>query len=497
MVRHDAKAVQGMATTSERKGGPEPTRRQGGIFAIRPVGSLVQDTGAEGQRLKRSVGKVDLTALGLGAIIGTGIFVVIGEGVGHAGPAVVFSFVLAGFTCLFSALCYAELASAIPVSGSAYTYAYATLGELIAWIIGWDLILEYGVSVAAVAVGWGANLNVFLRSAFGFELPAAIAAARGEPGAVINIPAVLIVLAITALLLRGAKESARVNTVMVVVKLAVLVFFIATAAAVFDADNLRPFAPAGTGGVVTAASIIFFAYIGFDAISTGSEEARNPGRDLPIAIMGALGIATLLYILVALGAVGALPANQLKESEAPLAEALEPVFPWAAALMAFGAIVSITSVILAIFYGQTRIFFAMARDGLMPRRLATVNPRTGVPVRITLAFGVFIAILAALVPLSEIVKLVNIGTLFAFLLVNVGVLVLRRTRPEMERPFRVPWVPVVPLLGVAFTIYLMADLPLSTWLRFLLWLGAGLAIYAVYGYRHSRLRHGGTYHTDS
>ena len=395
-------------------------------------------------------------------------------------------------TCVFSALCYAELASSIPVSGSAYTYAYATLGELVAWIIGWDLILEYGVSVAAVAVGWGANLNVFLRTAFGFELPAEIALPRDE-GGVLNLPAVFIVLCITALLLRGAKESARVNTVMVFVKLAVLLFFIVTAATIFNADNLRPFAPNGAGGVVTTASIIFFAYIGFDAISTGSEEARNPGKDLPIAIVGALGIATLLYILVAIGAAGALPASQLAESEAPLAEALETVFPWAAALMAFGAIVSITSVILAVFYGQTRIFFAMARDGLMPQRLATVSARTGVPVKITLGFGILIAILAALVPLSEIIKLVNIGTLFAFLLVNIGVIILRRTKPDMVRPFRVPFVPWVPLVGCAFTIYLMADLPWTTWIRFVGWLAAGILIYAVYGYRNSRLRHGATY----
>jgi len=476
-----------MATTSGRRD------RQAGIFALRPLGAMAGNADDGGGGLKRSVGTLDLTALGLGAIIGTGIFVVIGEGIGLAGPAIILSFVLAGFTCLFSALCYAELASSIPVSGSAYTYAYATLGELIAWIIGWDLILEYGVSVAAVAVGWGANLNIFLDATFGFQLPDSIAAARGEPGAVVNLPAVFIVLAITALLMRGAKESARINTIMVFVKLAVLLFFIVTAATVFKSGNLQPFAPHGTSGVVSAASVIFFAYIGFDAISTGSEEARNPGRDLPIAIIGALVIATLLYILVALGAAGALPADQLKESEAPLAEALRPVFPWAAALLAFGAIVSITSVILAVFYGQTRIFFAMARDGLMPQKLAKVNPRTGVPTVITLGFGLLIAVLAALVPLSEIIKLVNIGTLFAFLLVNIGVIVLRRTRPEMERPFRVPLVPVVPLIGCAFTIYLMIDLPGTTWIRFVVWLVVGLVIYAAYGYRHSRLRHGATY----
>ena len=472
-----------MATTTNRGGGGR------GIFAIRPVSGLVQESSEGG--LKRSVGALDLTALGLGAIIGTGIFVVIGEGVQIAGPAVVWSFVLAGFTCLFSALCYAELASSIPVSGSAYTYAYATLGELVAWIIGWDLILEYGVSVAAVAVGWGGNFNIFLEEAFGFAIPDALARSP-ENGGVFNLPAVIIVLAITFVLMRGAKESARVNTIMVVVKLAVLAFFIVVALTGFRSGNVSPFAPAGFDGVVSAAAIIFFAYIGFDAISTGSEEARNPQRDLPLAIMGALGVATLLYILTALGAVGLLPANQLGESDAPLARALQEGrgISWAAGLLAFGAVVSITSVILAVFYGQTRIFFAMARDGLMPTRLAQVDRRTGAPVRITLIFGIFIAVLAALVPLSEIVKLVNIGTLFAFVLVNLGVIILRRTRPEMHRPFKVPLVPWVPLIGVGLTVYLMSDLPRATWIRFGLWLGAGILIYAFYGYRHSRLRQG-------
>jgi len=472
-----------------------PGRRGGnGIFAIRPVTALIEDTGVEGQGLRRSVGTLDLTALGLGAIIGTGIFVVIGEGAGIAGPALILSFILAGVTCVFSALCYAELSAAIPVAGSAYTYAYATLGELIAWIIGWDLILEYGVSVAAVAVGWGANFNIFLHEAFGFQIPASLSTAR-EKGGILNLPAVFIVLAIMLLLIRGAKESARVNTVMVFVKLIVLAFFIVVAFANFHSANLTPFAPKGQDGVVSAASIVFFAFIGFDAISTGSEEAQNPGRSLPIAIIGALGIATLLYIATSLGAVGLLPANELSKSEAPLATALQTGagISWAAAVLAFGAVVSITSVILAVYYGQTRIFYSMARDGLMPSRLAKLSPRTGAPVVITVAFGVLIAILAAVAPLSQIVKLVNIGTLFAFVLVNVGVIVLRRTRPEMERPFKVPLVPFVPIVGLLFTFYLMAQLPFTTWVRFIGWLVLGLLIYALYGYKHSRLRHGGAY----
>ena len=471
-----------MAVTSPGRHGP---------FAIKRADSLVQETGEEGTSLKRTVGAADLAALGVGAVIGTGIFVVVGAGVAEAGPAVILAFVLAGITCFFSALSYSELASSIPVSGSAYTYAYATLGEIVAWIIGWDLILEYGVAVAAVAVGWGANFNEFTDNTFGFTLPESIAGPPGE-GGVVNIPAVLIVVAITLLLVRGARESTRINSIMVIVKLLVLVFFIIAAGTIFSSDNItQDFAPNGVDGVVNAAALIFFAYIGFDAISTGAEEARNPARDLPLAIIGALLACTVIYILTATTAVGALPAAQLGESEAPLAEALDTGagLDWAASVLAFGAIVAITSVILSVLYGQTRIMFAMARDGLVPRRLARVNPRTGTPVALTLVFGFGIAVLAALVPLQEIVELVNIGTLFAFFLVNVGVIILRRTRPEMPRPFKVPFVPVFPIIGALLCVYLMTRLPGSTWARFGIWLALGLLIYAVYGYRNSRLRH--------
>jgi basic amino acid/polyamine antiporter, APA family len=459
------------------------------LFHIRPVGSLVGETHETGHELKRAVGSWQLTAMGVGAIIGTGIFVVIGEGAAIAGPAVILSFALAALACVFSALSYAELASSIPVSGSAYTYSYATLGEIVAWIIGWDLILEYGVSVAAVAVGWGGNLNEFLENTFGVAMPAAISAPPSE-GGIFNLPAVIIVAAITWLLVLGVRESAQANFVMVIIKLAVLVFFIVAAATAINADNFTPFAPAGFDGVVTAAAIIFFAYIGFDAVSTGSEEAKNPSKDLPLAIIGSLVIATIFYILASLGAVGLLPASQLGESDAPLAEALDTGagLSWAAAILAAGALVAITSVMLVIFYGQTRIFFAMCRDGLMPERLADVNPRYGTPAKLTIGLGVLIAILAAVVPLTEIVKLVNIGTLFAFVLVNVGVIVLRYTRPEMPRPFKVPLSPLLPILGIAFAVFLMADLPLSTWVRFAIWLAIGVIIYAVYGYRNSRVR---------
>ncbi|HEY6890878.1 MAG TPA: amino acid permease [Solirubrobacter sp.] len=466
--------------------------RETGPFAVKDHHQLVKDTehGDQEGGLKRAVGSLDLTALGIGAVIGTGIFVVIGEGIGKAGPAVILSFALAGLTCLFSALSYAELSSSIPVSGSAYTYAYATLGELVAWIIGWDLILEYGVSVAAVAVGWGGNLNEFLQNAFSYELPKSISTAR-EDGGVLNLPAVFIVVAVMLLLSRGVRETARANFVMVGVKLVILAFFIVVAfAAAFSTDNLKPFAPEGVHGVVSAAAVIFFAYIGFDAVSTGAEEARNPKRDLPIAIVGSLVICTIIYVVVAIAAAGSLDAKSLAASDAPLAQALDEGagISWAASVMAFGALVAITSVLLTVFYGQTRIFFAMARDGLMPRGIAKVNPRTGTPVALTVGLGTLIAALAAVAPLNEIVKLVNIGTLFAFFLVNIGVIILRSTHPDMERPFRVPFVPVFPLIGCGLIIYLVTTLPGETWIRFVVWLVVGLVIYYVYGRKHSLLQ---------
>jgi APA family basic amino acid/polyamine antiporter len=459
------------------------------LLATRDVGELAAQPESEGgETLKRAVGPSQLTALGVGGIIGTGIFVVIGEGASLAGPAVVLAFVLAAVACVFSALSYAELASSIPVSGSAYTYAYATLGEAVAWIIGWDLILEYGVSVAAVAVGWGGNFNAFLDSAFGVQLPTAISTSP-EDGGVFNLPAVFIVLAITALLIVGVRESARVNFVMVAVKLCVLVFFIVVAFANFKSENLTPFAPHGTDGIVSAAAVIFFAFIGFDAISTGSEEARDPKRDLPIAIIGSLLICTVFYVLVALGATGIASTDVLAGSDAPLAAALKEGAGMnaAAAILAFGAVVAITSVILVILYGQSRIFFAMCRDGLLPRGLARVHPRFGTPARLTLILGVLIAFLAALIPLSEIVKLVNIGTLFAFVLVNIGVIILRRTQPDMPRSYKVPFSPWFPLIGIGFAVYLMADLPVTTWIRFVVWLIVGAFIYVGYGFRRSRV----------
>ena len=459
-------------------------------FVTKPTEQLLET--AEGTSLERGIGALDLTALGIGAIIGTGIFVIIGEAIGESGPALVISFVLAGVTCIFSALSYAELASTIPVSGSAYTYAYATMGEVLAWIIGWDLILEYGVSVAAVAVGWGAYLTELLDSLFGITLSDAISLPPGDGGKV-NVPAFFLVLAVAALLISGIRQSARSNTVMVIIKLVVLVFFIVVAATAFNGDHFSDFAPNGWSGIENAAALIFFAYIGFDAVSTGSEESKNPGRDLPIAIIGSLVIATILYILVSLAAVGALPADQLAGQDAPLAIALSEGagIAWGADIVTFGALVAITSVVLTILYGQTRVAFSMCRDGLMPSKLATVWEKTRTPVILTLVFAIPIAVLAAFVPLKEIAELVNIGTLFAFFIVNIAVIWLRRSKPDMERGYRVPLVPVVPIIGALLCVYLMTKLPGTTWVRFGLWLVLGMVIYALYGYRNSRMRKDG------
>src|SRR3954447_17998039 len=472
--------------------------RSGDLFATKPVDRLVADTQDANSQLRRAVGLLDLTALGIGAVIGTGIFVILGEAIGDSGPAIILSFVLAGVTCMFSALSYAELASAIPVSGSAYTYGYATMGELAAWIIGWDLILEYGVSVAAVAVGWGQYLSDLLDELFGFTLPDAIAQPPGEGGTV-NLPAAFLVLAVAALLAAGVRKSARTNTIMVAVKLLILGLFVVVAITAFNGDHFSDFAPKGFNGIVDGAALIFFAYIGFDAVSTGSEETKNPSRALPIGIIGALAIATLIYILVAIAAVGALPASKLGGAEAPLASALSDGagVSWAADLISFGALIAITSVVLTVLFGQTRIAFSMSRDGLLPRALGKTSEKTGAPVRITILFAIPIALLAAVAPLTEIAKLVNIGTLFAFVLVNAGVIWLRRTKPDLERGYRVPLVPVFPIIGIALCVYLMTELDATTWWRFPIWLAIGMLIYAFYGYKHSRVRSTDTPRSDS
>ena len=469
--------------------------RFGRLFAVKSVDAHLEHVRREG-RLRRAIGLFDLTALGLGAVIGTGIFVILGEAIGDSGPAIVLSFVLAAVTCAFSALSYSELASSIPVSGSAYTYAYATLGELLAWIIGWDLILEYGVSVAAVAVGWGQYLNSLLDTLFGWQLPDALSQPPGE-GGIVNIPAAFLVLAITGVLILGVRESTRANSVMVVLKIVVLLLFIGLAFTAFNADNLTPFTPNGFSGVTTAAAVIFFAYIGFDAVSTSGEEVKRPARDLPLAIIGSLVIATVLYCVVAVAALGAYPWQKLNGVEAPLATVLSDGVgtSWGSGLISVGALIAITSVVLTILYGQTRIMYSMSRDGLVPKAFSRVSRRQ-TPAMATAIFGILIAVLAATVPLEIIFELVNIGTLFAFVIVNIGVIVLRRTRPDLERGFRVPGVPVVPIIGALLCFYLMKQLTIQTWLRFIVWLLVGLVIYFLYGRRHSRLQHGETVVTE-
>ena len=445
--------------------------------------------------LKRSMGPVALLMFSVGAIIGTGIFVILGEAIPKAGPAVLISFVLAAIVCAFSALSYAELAGTIPVSGSSYSYAYATLGELIAWVCGWCLMLEYGVSVAAVAVGWGQYLNEFLAT-FGIHIPEALANPPGESGGVFNLPAVFVIVACMFLLLRGASESAKTNTIMVCLKLAILIFFCIVAFTAFEGGNFEPFLPLGVAGIGAAAGQVFFSYIGFDAASTAGEEAKNPKRDLPLAIIGSLIVVTIMYLLVTvavIGANGGQPSDYTGDSsEAVLARVANDATggTWAGAIIALGAVISIFSVVLVTMYGQTRILFAMGRDGLLPKVFTKVNPRTQTPVNNTIIVTILIAILAAAVPLGQLAEATSIGTLFAFMIVNAGVISLRRSRPNMDRSFKTPLYPITPILGVIGCLYLILSLAWITWLVFGIWLAVGLVIYFSYGFRRSRLAKG-------
>ncbi|MEU9285005.1 amino acid permease [Streptomyces sp. NPDC048275] len=456
------------------------TRRQG-------VGSLVAE--AAGSPLRRTMGVGQLTLLSVGATLGTGIFVVLGEAVPEAGPAIVVSFVLAGVTALFSALSYAELAGMIPGSGSSYSYTYATLGELVAWVCGWCLILEYGVSVAAVAVGWGQYVNELLELTVGVTLPDTLSAPPGD-GGVLNIPAAAIVVLSMVVLLRGAKESAVANTIMVGVKIAALVMFCAVAFTAFRAGNFTPLFPLGTAGMSAGAASLFFSYIGFDAASTAGEEAKNPQRDLPRAIILSLVLVTALYVLVAVAALGAMPWQKFEGTEATLSEVLVQSVGGGSLwpiLLSIGAVVATTSVVLTVQYGQIRILFAMSRDGLVPPLFAKVHPTTGVPRANTVIVSAFIAVLAALVPLGALADATSIGTLFAFMLVNLAVILLRRRSPEAPRSFRVPFSPVTPILGVGFCAYMLFSLGTDTWVAFGGWMAVGLVIYWLYGIRHSKL----------
>jgi len=489
------------------------------LFERKPIADLVQATeGAEG--LKRSLGAVDLIMLAIGAVIGAGIFGSIGSAAAGqigpngevirygAGPALVVSFIFLGACCALAGLCYAELASMIPQAGSAYAYSYATLGELVAWIIGWDLILEYAVGNVAVAISWAdyfksllsgwVDLPAWLTTGYRTSLLSADPAVRGLLDSaphvagipiLINVPAFAIVMLITWLLLLGARESATANNFMVAVKLIVLAIFIIGGATHINTANYHPFAPHGFTGIGNGAAIVFFAYIGFDAISTAAEETRNPQRNLPIGILGGLAVCTLIYIIIGGVLTGMVPAAELGKSADPLAYALNATGLQALAkVVAFGAIFSMSAVLLVFQYGQPRIFFAMARDGLLPRWAAKVSAKTHIPYVTTLITGVFVAVWALIGDAAETYDLTNIGTLFAFILVCIGVIVLRYTDPNRARPFRVPFVHIVGLLGASLCVYLMANLPRLAWVRFLWWLLIGLAFYFVYGFRNSRLR---------
>ena len=465
-----------------------PTLKQ--LFRRKPVPEMSAETGTDsGQsELARSIGLFQLSMFGVGATIGTGIFFVLSEAVPVAGPAVIWSFVLAGAVAGFTAICYAELASAVPVSGSSYSYAYATLGELTAIGVAACLLLEYGVSSAAVAVGWSQYLNEFLDNVFGVTLPESLSQAP-EQGGILNVPAMVLVLLCTLLLIRGASESAKTNAVMVMIKIGVLIMFIVIGISGWNSSNLEPFSPFGLNGITAAAGIIFFSYIGLDAVSTAGEEVKDPRRTLPMAILIALVTVTTLYILVAVVAVAAQPYTEFEGQEAGLAAILEDVTgsTWPATVLAAGAIISIFSVTLVTLYGQTRILFAMARDGMLPELFHRVNPRTLTPIPNTIIVACVVGLLAGLIPINFLAEMTSIGTLVAFLVVSIGVMVLRQTHPELERGFKVPLYPVTPILAIAGCIWIIQNLRPVTIIVFLIWVGVAFVWYAAYGYRHSHL----------
>ena len=463
------------------------------LLKTKSIEQLVGDAEHGGKGLKRTLTGLDLTLLGIGAIIGTGIFVLTGTAAANqAGPAIVLAYVAAGLACGFAALCYAEFAAMIPIAGSAYTYAYATLGEIFAWMIGWDLILEYAVGSMTVAVGWSGYFQRIL-AGFGITLPAWMAAAPATAeGALVNLPAMIIVAVITALLVVGVRESARFNAVIVAIKLVAIVFFIVVGVTYVQPANWSPFMPYGPQGIAAAAAVVFFAYIGFDAVSTTVEEAKNPARDLPIGIIASLVICTALYLAVAGILSGIIPVVQYKDDpqflNAPVGYALAVIDKdWAAGLVSAGAVAGITSVLLVMLMSQPRIFFSMSRDRLLPEGVSKVHPRFRTPYITTIITGAVVAIVAGLTPINVLGEMTSIGTLFAFVIVCAAVLILRSKRPDARRPFKVPFGPVFPILGVVSCLYLMVNLTVMTWVRFLVWLDLGMIIYWFYGRTHSPL----------
>ncbi len=481
---------------------------------VKSVDDLIREA-RETQELRRVLGPGNLIALGIGAIIGAGIFVLTGQAAAqYAGPAIALSFVISGIGCMFAAFCYAEFASLIPIAGSAYTYAYATLGQFFAWIIGWDLLLEYLFGASTVAVGWSGYVVSWLAD-LGLRIPEQWASAPlafdpktgqwSSTGAVFNLPAAFIIAVLTTLLMLGIRESSTFNAVIVFIKVGVIVLFILFGAAYVNVANWMPFIPENTGqfghygwsGVLRGAGVIFFAYIGFDAVSTAAQEARNPQKDMPIGIIGSLGISTLLYILVALVMTGVVHYSKLGVPD-PMAVAVnamqsasgEPLY-WLRHVIKLGAIAGLSSVILVLLLGQPRILYTMAKDGLLPPFFSHVHPRFRTPARATLLTGTIAAVLAGLFPIGILGELVSIGTLLAFTIVCIAVIVLRRSRPDLPRPFRVPLMPLFPILGALVSLVQMFSLPLDTWIRLLGWMALGLLIYFTYGRRHSVIQQHG------
>ncbi|MCW2577265.1 MAG: putative amino acid permease [Modestobacter sp.] len=481
---------------------------------VKNVEDSIRDTDEPGHQLKRHLSGFDLAVFGVGVIIGTGIFVLTGEVARTTtGPAVALSFVIAGVVCGLAALCYAEFASTVPVAGSAYTFSYATLGEFVAWIIGWDLVLELALGAATVSVGWSGYLNQLLGD-LGIPLPTSIA---GET-ATVNIPAIVIAVVMTGVLILGIKFSSRVTSVIVAIKVAIVLLVIVVGFFYVKAENYSPFVPPaepaeagsgwsapliqtlfgfapsnfGVGGILAGAAIVFFAFIGFDIVATAAEETKDPKKDLPRGIIGSLAVCTLLYVAVSLVVVGMQRYTELS-TEAPLADAFRSVgLPFLSGAISVGALAGLTSVVMILMLGQSRVLFAMSRDHLLPPGLGAVHPKHGTPYKITVITGVVVALLAGFVPLSTLAELVNIGTLFAFVLVSIAVIVLRRTRPDLPRSFRVPFVPVLPVVSALACLYLMLNLPGETWLRFAVWMVIGVLVYAVYSRHHSRLAAGGS-----
>ncbi|MDY0975768.1 amino acid permease [Massilia sp. CFBP9012] len=459
------------------------------IFRTKNLDAMLAASAKPGG-LKKVLGPTDLILLGIGAIVGTGIFVLTGTGAVTAGPALTLSFIVAAMACCFAALCYAEFASTVPVAGSIYTYSYATLGEFVAWMIGWDLLLEYGLATSTVAVGWSGYFQS-LMSGFGLVLPDALTAAPGaRPGVetLFNLPAFLIMIALTAMLSLGMRESARINNVMVIIKTGVVLLFIAVGVGHVRPENWEPFMPYGMGGVMSAAALVFFAFIGFDAVTSAAEEVKNPKRDLPIGIIGSLVVCTILYVVVAAIMTGIVPHLDFKGVDHPVSLALQVAGEnWVAGFVDLAAILGMSTVILVMAYGQTRILFAMSRDGLLPAKLSKVHPKYGTPFFATWLVGIIFGLIAAVVPLTVLAELVNIGTLAAFTLVSIAVIVLRKKRPDLPRAFRCPGVPYIPGLAIVFCLVLMSFLSWHTWLAFAIWLAIGAAVYFGYARQRSLL----------